>query len=293
MSSGPNVDWRYAGAVARRIGGSGPTIGREGAHQAVEELRAGAAVAVDVVRAATGLHADVPADGVRVVDRPRWIDANVAAFETVIAPITEKLARSGRRDSAMVSVTSRLAGAEVGAALGFMSSRVLGQYELFTTKDAEPQLLLVAPNIVEVEHRLAVNSSDFRLWVCLHEETHRVQFTAVPWLRDYVLGEAQGLAADLLPDPSSLSRRVEELVRAVPDVLRGEGGSLAEILATPEQRARMARLTAVMSLLEGHADVVMDDVGPHVVRSVEQIRSRFQARRAGRGGLGGGADRLL
>ena len=182
MNSGPNVDWRYAGAVARRIGGSGPTIGREGAHQAVEELRAGAAVAVDVVRAATGLHADVPADGVRVVDRPRWIDANVAAFETVIAPITEKLARSGRRDSAMVSVTSRLAGAEVGAALGFMSSRVLGQYELFTTKDAEPQLLLVAPNIVEVEHRLAVNSSDFRLWVCLHEETHRVQFTAVPWL---------------------------------------------------------------------------------------------------------------
>ncbi len=116
-----------------------------------------------------------------------------------------------------------------------------------------------------------------------------MQFTAVPWLRDYVLGEAQGLAADLLPDASSLSRRLEDLVRAVPEVLRGEGGSLAEVLATPEQRQRLAGLTAVMSLLEGHADVVMDDVGPQVVASVEQIRERFQARRAGRGGV----DRLL
>jgi coenzyme F420 biosynthesis associated uncharacterized protein len=281
MNSGPNVDWRYAKAVARRIGGSGPTIGREGAHQAVEELRAGAAVAVDVVRAATGLHADVPDDGVRVVDRPRWIDANVAAFETVITPITEKLARSGKRDNAIVSVTSRFAGAEVGAALGFMSSRVLGQYELFTPKDAQPQLLLVAPNIVEVEHRLAVNSSDFRLWVCLHEETHRVQFTAVPWLGPWLREQISSTLDDLSLDPGDLGRRMRQVLAAVVGALRGlDVVKALEQFMSDEERAVFDRLTAVMSLLEGHADVVMDTVDEGVIPTVDVLRSRLSERRS-------------
>ncbi len=95
--------------------------------------------------------------------------------------------------SALVSsVGSRVTGAEAGGLLALLSGKVLGQYDI--APGAEPRLLLVAPNIVAVERELGVVPADFRLWVCLHEETHRVQFTAVPWLRGHVLGEAQALA---------------------------------------------------------------------------------------------------
>jgi coenzyme F420 biosynthesis associated uncharacterized protein len=253
----------------------------------VGELREDAAIARGHVAGVTGL--DAPAAGARVlvVDRPGWIDANLAMLRGMLEPVVERLTERRQPSALVASVGSKVTGAEAGGLLAMLSGKVLGQYDI--APGGEPRLLLVAPNLVAVERELGVVRADFRLWVCLHEETHRVQFTAVPWLRDHVLGEAQGLAADLLPDASSLSKRLEDLVRAVPEVLRGEGGSLAEVLATPEQRERLARLTAVMSLLEGHADVVMDDVGPQVVASVAQIRERFQARRAGRGGV----DRLL
>jgi coenzyme F420 biosynthesis associated uncharacterized protein len=208
-------------------------------------------------------------------------------LRAMLEPVVDRLTARRQPSALVTSVGSKVTGAEAGGLLAMLSGKVLGQYDI--APGAEPRLLLVAPNLVAAERELGVDPADFRLWVCLHEETHRVQFTAVPWLREFVLSEAQGLAADLLPDAPSLGRRLEELARSVPEVLRGEGGSLTDVLATPEQRERLARLTAVMSLLEGHADVVMDDVGPQVVPSVELIRERFQARRAGRGGV----DRLL
>ena len=285
------VDWGVASATARRLARPGPEVSPDEAAEVVAELREDAAVARAHVARVTRLDAPAEQAKVLVVDRPGWIDANLAMLRAMLEPVVDRLTQKRSPSALVASMGSKVTGAEAGGLLALLSGKVLGQYDI--APGAEPRLLLVAPNVVSVERELNVVPSDFRLWVCLHEETHRVQFTAVPWLRDFVLGEAQGLAADLLPDPSSLGRRVEELARAVPEVLRGEGGSLAEILATPEQRARMARLTAVMSLLEGHADVVMDDVGPEVVASVEQIRARFQAQRAGRGGMSGGVDRLL
>jgi coenzyme F420 biosynthesis associated uncharacterized protein len=281
------VDWAVAAATARRLTRPGPEVSAAEAADVVGELRENAAIARGHVAGVTGL--DAPAAGARVlvVDRPGWIDANLAMLRGMLEPVVERLTERRQPSALVAAVGSKVTGAEAGGLLAMLSGKVLGQYDI--APGGEPRLLLVAPNLVAVERELGVKPADFRLWVCLHEETHRVQFTAVPWLRGYVLGEAQGLAADLLPDASSLSQRLEDLVRAVPEMLRGEGGSLAEVLATPEQRERLARLTAVMSLLEGHADVVMDDVGPQVVASVEQIRERFQARRAGRGGV----DRLL
>lgn len=277
MTETSAVDWGLARTVARRVGGSGPTIGREGARQAVDELRAGAALAVDVVRDITGLHADAAPDAVRVVDRPRWVDSNVTSFATVLEPLTQRL----RRETAVGAVGSRVAGAEVGAALGFLSSRVLGQYELFTAPDAEPQLLLVAPNIVRVEQLLAVNDSDFRLWVCLHEETHRVQFTAVPWLgpwlREQILSSLDGLTAE----PGELGRRLQQMLAAVFGALRGiDVVSALEQSMSEEDRELLGRLTAVMSLLEGHADVVMDAVGSDVLPSVGELRRKMSERRS-------------
>jgi coenzyme F420 biosynthesis associated uncharacterized protein len=281
------VDWDVAASTARRLLRPGPLVTEGEAAEIVAELREDAAVARGHVAGVTGL--DAPSAGARVlvIDRPGWVDANLAMLRAMLEPVVERLTERRQPSALASSVGSKVTGAEAGTLLAMLAGKVLGQYDI--APGGEPRLLLVAPTLVAVERELDVVPADFRLWVCLHEETHRVQFTAVPWLRGHVLGEAQGLAADLLPDASSMSRRVEDLVRALPEVLRGQGGSIAEVLASPEQRERLARLTAVMSLLEGHADVVMDDVGPKVVHSVEQIRERFQARRAGRGSV----DRLL
>ena len=136
---------------------------------------------------------------------------------------------------------------------------------------------------------MCIRDSDFRLWVCLHEETHRVQFTAVPWLRDHLVTSARSLAGDLMPDSEALRTRLEQVTTQLPRVFSGDSQGLAELVITPEQRERMAQVTAVMSLLEGHADVVMDDVGPEHVPTVATIRARFTKRRKGAGAV----DRLL
>jgi coenzyme F420 biosynthesis associated uncharacterized protein len=177
-------------------------------------------------------------------------------------------------------------GTEVAGLLAWVSTKVLGQYDLAPA--GTPRLLLVAPNVLTVERELELDPSDFRLWVCLHEETHRVQFTAVPWLRDHMVASARDLGDNLLPEPEQMGQRLAQIVSALPGVLRGEA-DITQVLATPEQREKLARVTAVMSLLEGHADVVMDDVGPQVVPSVTTIRSKFNRRRKGAGSV----DRVL
>jgi coenzyme F420 biosynthesis associated uncharacterized protein len=175
----------------------------------------------------------------------------------------------------------------VGTLTAVLASKILGQYDL--APDGTPRLLLVAPNVLQAENELHVNAADFRLWVCLHEETHRVQFTAVPWLRQHVIDSARKLSLDLTPDPEKLGAQISQIARNLPDALRSGGNGLTDIFATAEQRAEIAKVTAIMALLEGHADVVMDDVGPAVVPSVDHIRAKFQQRRQGVGGL----DRIL
>jgi coenzyme F420 biosynthesis associated uncharacterized protein len=144
------------------------------------------------------------------------------------------------------------------------------------------RLLLVAPNVVHIERELEVNPRDFRLWVCLHEETHRVQFTAVPWLRDHLRSEIKSFLDHTDLDPTVMLSQLRQVVEQFGRISRGdEEVSVLDLLQTPAQREILDRLTAVMSLLEGHADVVMDGVGPEVVPSVATIRERFQRRRGG------------
>src|SRR6202012_5216806 len=146
------------------------------------------------------------------------------------------------------------------------------------------RLTLVAPNIVMIERELGVDPHDFRRWVCLHEETHRVQFTSVPWLRGYVQGMMTEflLASDL--DTMAILERLRSAAGAVAGAGRGgEGESLVETMQTPAQRALLDKLTSVMTLVEGHGDYVMDAVGPQVVPSVAEIRERFSHRRGSAG----------
>jgi coenzyme F420 biosynthesis associated uncharacterized protein len=287
------VDWEFAARTAARVGRPGPVVTPDEAAAIVGNLRSSALASTGHVRRVTGL--DAPAgDGVLVVDRAGWSRANITAFRTLLGPVVaETYEKRGRPPSAGIGqVGARVTGAEVGALLGVLSSRVLGQYDAFATPG---RLLLVAPTIVAVERELDVPPDDFRLWVCLHEETHRVQFTATPWLADHILGEVRALVGDLMLEPSQLADRLAAVARGLPDLLRGNGSGapILDALQTPSQRERLAAVTAVMSLLEGHADVVMDDVGPDVVPSVAVIRRRFSRRRAGRGTVDQVLRRLL
>jgi coenzyme F420 biosynthesis associated uncharacterized protein len=287
------IDWDLAVATAARLAGPGPVISRPDADAVVAELKADADRSTGLVRDFTGLEARERTAPVLVVDRTGWVQANADGFAKVISPLIEKLqAKRGEPNAVTGAVGSKVTGLEVGGLLGFMASKVLGQFDPFYG-DAG-RLLLVAPNIVHVEQELDVDPTDFRLWVCLHEETHRVQFTAVPWMRDHIHGEITRLIGAVDLDPSQMAAMIGEAVRRLGDVVRGDDqSSLLDVFATPEQQLVMDRITGVMSLLEGHADVVMDGVGPRVIPSVDEIRTKFNKRRKGAGYLDKVLRRLL
>jgi coenzyme F420 biosynthesis associated uncharacterized protein len=289
-SSSPQmIDWDVAIATGARWVRPGPQVSIAEARRAVSELRDLADAVREPVRELTGLHSPEMAGQVAVVDRPGWIRANVDGFRVVLDPLVTRLAERGTvpaPGSMVTAVGSRVTGMQAGLILAYLASRVLGQYELFLPPDpggGRPvgRLTLVAPNIVMVERELGVDQHDFRRWVCLHEETHRTQFTAVPWLREYVQQEMTEFLLASEIDPAAILKRVRAAADAVAGAVRGadDGESLIEAIQTPRQREILDRLTAVMTLVEGHGDYVMDAVGPRVVPSVAQIRERFNARR--------------
>jgi coenzyme F420 biosynthesis associated uncharacterized protein len=292
-SASSMVDWDLAGRTARKLISAGPSTTREEAAEVVRELHEAAAVAVAHVENLTGMRPvpDGPVPEVAVVDRPAWVDANAsgmaALLDPLVAALTEK--QDSRPGPLATAIGSRATGVQAGGLLAFLSSRVLGQYEIFGTGG---RLLLVAPNIVAAERKLGVDPSDFRLWVCLHEVTHQLQFTAVPWLKPHLESEIAKFvdATDLTADV--LRERLQDVLRGVVDAVRGDDGDsegLMALIKDPAQRAILDRMTAVMSLVEGHAEYVMDGVGPDVVPSVATLRKRFAQRRKGRGPL----DRVL
>ncbi len=295
-SSSSLVDWDLAGRTARRLVGPGPETSREEAAAVVEELHRAAATAVAHVEALTGLHPvpGGPVPTVAVVDRPGWVTANTAGMAALLDPLTDALTEAqGRTPGPLATaIGSRATGVQAGGVLAFLCSRVLGQYEVFGSGG---RLLLVAPNIVETERRLGVDPTDFRLWVCLHEVTHQLQFTAVPWLRGYLEEQVSSFAeaTDLTPDV--LRERLADVLRSLTEAVRGTSPDddapqgLMALIKDPGQREALDRVTAVMSLVEGHAEYVMDGVGPDVVPSVRTLRKRFAQRRKGRGPI----DRVL
>jgi coenzyme F420 biosynthesis associated uncharacterized protein len=292
--SGGVVDWNVAVSTAGRLAGSGPQLDLAQARAAVADLRRCAQDAVGLVESYTGLVAPAAPGDTTVVDRPGWVSANVEGLASVLDPALERIRQHRSGGAALSSAVPRLTGLEIGAALGFLAGKVLGQYELFTAEGRRPRLLLVAPNIVHVERELAVPVHDFRLWVCLHEETHRVQFGAAPWLGQWLKDEIQGYLDSVGLDGRAMTERLRRVGGSLLGALRGlDVIGVLEQLMTPQERAVMDRLTAVMSLLEGHADVVMDGVGPEVVPSVELIRSRFQQRRSNPSAVDGVVRRLL
>lgn len=297
------VDWRAAATIAARLGSPGPgTTGSEAADLVAELRDAAARAAAPVVEASHlgGLVTPAQARGpvpVLVVDRAGWGRANAQSMSAMTARVMPPAPRG------VATATQVAATAEVAGVLAFLSRKVLGQFDPYGDPTAATggRLLLAAPNVLEVERSLGAVPADFRLWVCLHELTHAFQFAAAPWLAEHLLERTARLTGSLVGRPGSgddestgLGRRFLTLVTGVAAAVVGRpGASLVEAALTPRERARLADVTAVMALLEGHADVMMDDVGPEVVPSVASLRTSFDARRGSATGWARVMNRLL
>lgn len=182
-------------------------------------------------------------------------------------------------------LTGRVAGVQTGAVLAFVSSGILGQYDPFSAGGGE--LLLVYPNVIAVERQLRVVPKDFRMWVCLHEVTHRVQFRANPWLAEHMSSALAVLTDDAGDDVTKMVGRLADYMRDRQIVVKngepelgstGVIGLLRAVQSEPQRKA-LDQLLVLGTLLEGHAEHVMDAVGPAVVPSVATIRQRFDQRR--------------
>jgi coenzyme F420 biosynthesis associated uncharacterized protein len=245
-----------------------------------------------LVSEATGLHSAHGTARAKVTDRAGWAAANVRSVERLVGPAMLELQR--KRGTKLLGgpslvVGRAVAGTQLGLMLAYMATRVLGQYDLLINDEApEDQDLVsyVGPNIVAVETQYGFEPSEFRLWLALHEVTHRLQFTAVPWLRDHFVGLVTELLGPLSGDPAGLAdmvRRVAEELRAGRNPTR-EGGVVG-MLATPEQRLALSKISGMMSLLEGHGDVTMDRAGAAEVPGAAHFSQVLHERRTQARGL--------
>jgi coenzyme F420 biosynthesis associated uncharacterized protein len=294
------IDWDLAVRSAQALVRPGPDVSAAEADEAVSGLRSAAERSRGFVSEYTGLDADPARTPILVVDRSRWVQASAEGFAELAEPIEARLANAKGVTPWARAVGSRVTGLEVGGLLAYMSHKVLGQFDPFSgggpagSGGSSGRLLLVAPNIVHAERELQADSDDFRMWVCLHEETHRLQFGGVPWLADHLRGQVGRLADTTELEVADVPRMVDQALTLVGRIVRGDTeASLLDLVQSAEQKVLVEEITAVMSLLEGHADVVMDGVGPEVVPSVDELRKRFTQRRKGGGVLDKTVRRLL
>jgi coenzyme F420 biosynthesis associated uncharacterized protein len=261
-------------APAARVEGWDPPIGL--IEQQIEEV--------------TGLRSAAGTASADLIDRPTWIRANITSFRQLLEPMLSKLALP-RPTSVFVagarnSWSQQMAGVELGAMLGWLGGRVLGQYDLLVRGDAadaaaDGAVYLVGPNLATLEQRFGFDPIEFRTWVLVHELTHRAQFTGVPWMRAYFAGLVDELLGAVDPRPGMLLGALRDALQR-PDAARQrlrETG-LAGLIAGSEQRAVIGRIGGLMSLLEGHGDVTMTRAAGDLVPGAGRFARVLAARRA-------------
>lgn len=274
LTLGSAVDWQFAATVGRRLARPGPASSDYTRRKVIDELVDAAANAEPLVRDVTGLVTNGAVPAARIVDRPEWIAAAAESMRVMM----------NGAEKPRGFLTGRVTGAQTGAVLAYVSSGILGQYDPFAAAKTGC-LLLVYPNVIAVERQLRIEPSDFRLWVCLHEVTHRVQFTANPWLPDYMSQSLGVLTRDAGDDLGQVVGRLAEYARNRGNPESEADANSAGILGlvravqSEPQRHALDQLLVLGTLLEGHADHVMDAVGPMAVPSVATIRRRFDERR--------------
>ncbi len=293
MSSGPGgpdpVAWDLAARVATRVAGRDRFAGTAQFASLGPDFEELTAVAEELVTEATGLRPLTGPARARVTDRAGWVDANIASFRRLLRPVLERLgSRLAKTASSPIGrvvqpVGSSVTGAQLGALLGWMSTRVLGQYDLLLIEEERPDdqdiVYYVGPNILSLEERFGFPPREFRLWIALHEVTHRAQFTGVPWMRDHFLQLVEGTVAAADPDP----RRFLDAIKKAVDLVRQGHNPLDDgimaLLATPEQARTLDEVQGMMSLLEGHGDITMDRAGAGRIPNAERFSRVLRQRR--------------
>ncbi|MDQ3293955.1 MAG: zinc-dependent metalloprotease [Actinomycetota bacterium] len=277
------VDWALAERIAVRVSGRSTFAGSYHADSLVPDFEELTAEAEQLVTAETGLVSQAGPARARVTDRAGWVRANVASFQRLLRPLTDKV---GARMAAgpLAPLTRRAAGAEVGLLLGWMPTRVLGQYDLLVLDDdtaAEQDLVyFVGPNVLDLEKRFSFPPREFRLWLALHEVTHRAQFTGIPWMHDHYLSLVERALDGIDPDPMRIVHAARRLATSARDRRNPlADGGVAALLATPEQAVVLQQMGGLMSLLEGHGDVTMDRAGADRIPSADRFSRSLRARR--------------
>jgi coenzyme F420 biosynthesis associated uncharacterized protein len=291
------VAWDLAERVAIRVAGRDPLEDSYLYATLQPDFEVLTAQAEALVEAETGLKSLAGPARAQLTDRAGWVRANIASFQRLLRPVTERLGAALDQDrslgpiplSASVAQVGRtLSGTQVGLLLGWMSTRVLGQYDQLIIEEENPEaqdmVYYVGPNILALEKRFAFPPREFRLWLALHEVTHRMQFTGIPWMRGYFLSLIESTLASVEPDPR---RFLDALRRAVDQVRRGQNpldeGGLLTLLAGPEQYEAIQQVGGLMSLLEGHGDVTMDRAGADRIPSAERFSRVLRQRRQQKG----------
>jgi coenzyme F420 biosynthesis associated uncharacterized protein len=279
------VDWSFAAEIGAKLSRPGPATTDYTRDQAIAQLYESARRAELPVREVTHLNEGAEVPEARVIDRKQWVRAATQSMRVM----TGGTGQPSKGPAG--ALTAKATGAQTGAVLAFISSGILGQYDPFSSVggrdpggQSRGELLLVYPNVIAVERQLRVKPADFRLWVCLHEVTHRVQFRANPWLAEHMSSSLAVLTKDGGEQVGDVVGRLSAYVRAqrsgkpVDANSAGVLGLLRAVQAEP-QREALDRLLVLGTLLEGHAEHVMDAVGPAVVPTVSTIRRRFDERR--------------
>lgn len=247
----------------------------------------------------TRLALATPTPPAEVVTRAEWAAVNLEPLSHILDPVAarldDRLGFAGPLAGALRIGASATLAAEAGLVMGYLSSRVLGQYDVsLLGGDTEPRLLYVGSNLAGAVRDLDVDADSFGRWICAHELTHVFQFQGVPWLREHMSallrryvetlevriqnGSAGGLPS--LPDPARLVEAFRE-------------GGLAALVQNPEQRALMDEIQAVMSVIEGYAEHVMDAIAPEVIPGHEKLREAMDRRRRSRSAPQRIIERLL
>jgi len=230
-----------------------------------------------------GVQLPEPVSRIFVFDRREWLEANIVSFSQLFRPIEEMYEKNGGGRGAlgmlMNDVSSKLLGMQIGGLLGYLAQRVLGQYDLslLSAEATGGSLYFVEPNIARVQQQLGLSDAEFRLWITLHEMTHAFEFEAYPWVRRYfheLLDQNFALiSSQMLSSGNNLFDMLMRLLQGI-----GSGQHWIETVLTPEQRAVFDRIQALMSLIEGYGNHVMNAVGRRLLPSFSQIEQRVAQR---------------
>ena len=277
------IDWQTALQVGRRVAGRGAGLNSLDRARLVEDFAELLPQAEAQVEAFTGLGPGGYRSRPWVMTRNQCLQTNIRGFERILEPLAEKMLTS-TPDSALAPVRRHLLGAQVGALLGYLGHRVIGQYDIFLPPDDDGLIYFVGPNVAAIEGKFRFPRREFRLWVSLHEVTHRLQFGGVPWLRGHLTGMMDSYLASVELDPRWL---IERLKSAVQEVRSGtaeyRGFGWIFLLMTPDQRTLVRNMQAVMALLEGHGNYVMNALGSGQVPNARRFRQTLHERRHRRG----------